>query len=161
MAIALSRFGTLAPPLRGIHSSPTDTFPNTATLTFYKSGYTSKYLTFTPVENLTVSHGLLQNPTKEQNALWAKYEPDPNSRGYPFIDFGNKLVMKGPIYNAGVLAGKSWSQIAASLHDPTSPIAQSVVGAANYITGAICQMTHNQPASVCTSAAVKAVQGAL
>jgi hypothetical protein len=161
MAIALSRFGTLAPPLHGIHSSPTDTDPNTATLTFYKSKYSSNYLTFTPVENLTVSHSLLQNPTREQNALWAKYEPDPNSRGYPFIDFGNKLVMKGPIYNAGVLAGKSWSQIAASLHDPTSPIAQSVDGAANYITGAICQMTHNQPASVCTSAAVKAVQGSL
>jgi hypothetical protein len=161
MAIALSRFGTLTPPLRGIHSSPSDTFPNTATLTFYKAGYTSNYLTFTPVENLTVSHSLLQSPTKEQNALWAQYEPDANNRGYPFIDFGNKLVMKGPIYNAGVLAGKSWSQIAATLHDPASPITQSVVGAANYITGAICRMTSNQPASVCTSAAVKAVQGGL
>jgi Domain of unknown function (DUF929) len=160
MAVALSRFGTLT-PLHGIHSSPTDTDPNTATLTFYKSGYTSNYLTFTPVENLTVSHSLLQNPTKAQNALWAKYEPDPSTRGYPFIDFGNKLVMKGPIYNAAVLSGKSWSQIAAALHDPTSPIAQSVDGAANYITGAICQMTNNQPASVCTSPAVKAVQGAL
>src|ERR1035441_3945754 len=37
MATALSRFGTLS-PLRGIHSSPTDVYPSTATLTFYKSG---------------------------------------------------------------------------------------------------------------------------
>jgi hypothetical protein len=160
MAVALSRFGTLT-PLHGIHSSPTDTDPNTATLTFYKSGYTSKYLNFVPVENLTVSHALLQNPTKAQNALWAQYEPNPSTRGYPFIDFGNKLVMKGPIYDAATLQGKSWSQIAAALKNPASPVAQSVDGAANYITGAICRMTNNQPANVCTSPAVTAVQSGL
>jgi Domain of unknown function (DUF929) len=157
MAIALSRFGTLT-ALHGIHSSSTDTDPNTATLTFYKSGYTSNYLTFTPVENETVDHALLQNPTKAQNDIWAKYEPDPSTRGYPFIDFGNKVVLKGPIYNPAVLAGKSWSQIAAALKDPSSPIAQSTDGAANYITAAICRMTNNQPASVCTSKAVTSVQ---
>jgi hypothetical protein len=160
MAVALSRFGALT-PLHGIHSSPTDTDPNTATLTFYKTGYHSKYLSFAPVENQDVSHAALQNPTQQQNALWAKYEPDPNTRGYPFIAFGNKLVMKGPIYDAAVLQGKSWSQIAAALKDPTSPIAQSVDGAANYITGAICQMTNNQPANVCSSAAVTAVKSGL
>ena len=120
MAIALSRFGTLT-ALHGIHSSSTDTDPNTATLTFYKSGYNSKYLNFTPVENETVDHALLQNPTKAQNDIWAKYEPDPSTRGYPFIDFGNKVVLKGPIYNPAVLAGKSWSQIAAA---PACPTAQ-------------------------------------
>jgi Domain of unknown function (DUF929) len=160
MAVALSRFGTLT-PLRGIHSSPTDTDPNTATLTFYKTGYTSKYLDFTPVEVQTVSRGPLQNPTSAQNAIWAKYEPDPNTRGYPFIAFSSKLVLKGPIYDAAVLQGKSWSQIAAALKDPTSPIAQSVLGAANYITGAICKMTSNQPSGVCSSAAVQAVQSGL
>jgi Domain of unknown function (DUF929) len=160
MAVALSRFGTLT-PLRGIHSSPTDTDPNTATLTFYKTGYTSKYLDFAPVEVQTVGRGPLQNPTAAQNALWAKYEPDPNTRGYPFVAFGNKLVMKGPIFDAGVLQGKSWSQIAAALKDPASPIAQGVNGGANYITGAICQMTNNQPADVCSSAAVTAVKSGL
>jgi len=160
MAIALSRFGTLS-PLHGIHSSSTDTDPNTATLTFYKTSYTSKYLDFTPVEVQTVSRGTLQNPTSAQNAVWAKYEPDPNTRGYPFIAFGNKLVLKGPIFDAAVLQGKSWSQIAAALHDPTSPVAQSVLGAANYITGAICKMTNNQPSDVCTSPAVTAVQSGL
>ena len=161
MAIALSRFGSFTTPLQGIHSSSTDTDPNTATLTFYKAGYASKYLNFTPVENLTVSHALLQNPTKEQNALWAKYEPDPNTRGYPFIDFGNKLVLKGPNYDPKVLAGMSWSQIAAALHNPSSTVSQNVVGAANYITGAICKMTNNQPSDVCSSPAVTAVQSSL
>ena len=160
MAIALSRFGTLT-PLHGIHSSSTDTDPNTPTLTFYKTGYQSKYLNFTPVENLTISHALLQNPTKEQNAVWAKYEPDPSTRGYPFIDFGNKVVLKGPLFNPAVLAGKSWSQVAAALKDPSSPIAQSVDGAANYVTAAICKMTSNQPSNVCSSQAVTSVQSGL
>ena len=160
MAVALSRFGTLT-PLHGIHSSPTDSFPNTATLTYYKSGYNSKYLTFTPVENETVDRAPLQNPTAAQNAVWAKYEPNPQARGYPFIAFSNKLVLKNPIYDPGVLAGKSWSQIAAVLHDPASPITTSVVGAANYIPGAICKMTNNQPSDVCSSAAVTAVQSGL
>jgi len=161
MAVALSRFGQLSTPLHGIHSSSKDVNPNTATLTFYKTGYHSPYLAFTPVENLTVNKTTLQNPTKAQNAVWAKYEPNPQTRGYPFVAFSNKFVMRGPIYDAAVLQGKTWSQIAAALKDPTSPIAQSVNGAANYITGAICQMTNDQPASVCNSAAVTAVKSGL
>jgi len=160
MAVALSRFGTLT-PLHGIHSSSKDVYPSTATLTFYKSGYHSNYLAFTPVETTTVDKTPLQNPTQAQNAVWARYEPDPNTRGFPFVAFSNKQVMKGYFYNPTVLQGKTWSQIAAALKDPTSPIAQSVNGAANYITGAICQMTNNQPASVCNSPAVTAVKSGL
>ena len=160
MAVALSRFGTLT-PLHGIHSSSKDVYPSTATLTFYKSGYHSNYLAFTPVETTTVDKTALQNPTQAQNAVWARYEPDPNTRGFPFVAFSNKQVMKGYFYNPTVLQGKTWSQIAAALKHPTSPIAQNVNGAANYITGAICQMTNNQPASVCNSPAVTAVKSGL
>src|SRR5215469_12148766 len=64
MAVALSRFGTLT-PLRGIHSSSKDVYPNTATLTFYKTGYHSPYLSFVPVEKLTVNKTPLQNLTPE------------------------------------------------------------------------------------------------
>jgi hypothetical protein len=161
MAVALSRFGTLSTPLHGIHSASNDAFPNTATLTFYKTGYDSKYLTFTPVENLTVDHSLLQSLTAQQNQIWARYEPDPNQRGYPFIDIGNRYVIKGPIYDPGVLKGLTWSQIAADLQNPSSPVAQGVLGAANYITAAICKTTNNQPASVCAAPSIKAVAGGL
>ena len=92
MAVALSRFGAFTTPLRGIHSSSTDVDPSTATLTFYKAGYTSKYLTFTPVENEKVNHSLLQATTPQQQAIWDKY--DANS--YPFIDFGNKHIVTLP-----------------------------------------------------------------
>ncbi len=161
MAVALSRFGTLSTPWHGIHSSSTDVDPHTATLTFYKSSYTSKYLTFTSVENTTVTKAPLQNPTAAQNAIWAKYEPDATTRGYPFIDFGNKFVLKGPIYDPAVLKGLTWSQIATAMRDPSSPVSQGVLGAANYMTAAICKMTNNQPANVCTSPAVTKVAGKL
>jgi hypothetical protein len=49
LAAAVSRFGTLS-GLRFIHSSPTDVYPSTPTLSFAKASYTSKYLAFAPVE---------------------------------------------------------------------------------------------------------------
>jgi hypothetical protein len=161
MAVALSRFGTLSTPLRGIHSSSSDVYPDTATLTFYQTGYNSKYLAFTPVENETISRSLLQSPTAQQNQIWARYEPNPTQRGYPFISFGNKYLLKAPIYDPAVLKGLTWSQIAADLHNPSSPVAQGVLGGANYITAAICKMTNNQPASVCTAPSITAVAGGL
>ena len=161
MAVALSRFGTLSTPLHGIHSSGSDVYPNTATLTFYQTGYNSKYLAFTPVENQTVNRSLLQSPTAQQNQIWARYEPDPTQRGYPFISFGNKYVLKAPIYDPAVLKGLTWSQIAADLHNPSSPVAQGVLGGANYITAAICKMTNDQPASICTAPSITAVAGGL
>jgi hypothetical protein len=154
MAVALSKFGTLS-PLHGIYSSGTDVFPNTATLTFYKSSYTSKYLTFTPVENETRSKALLQNVTAEQNKLWGQYSPQ-GQRGFPFIDFGNQHMLNGPIYDAGVLKGLTWEQISADLHDPSSPVAQAALGAANFVTAAICKMTNGQPGNVCTATGVTA-----
>jgi thiol-disulfide isomerase/thioredoxin len=161
MAVALSRFGTLSKPLHGIHSSSSDVYPDTATLTFYKTGYNSKYLVFTPVENENINRSLLQSPTAQQNQVWARYEPDPTQRGYPFISFGNKYILKGPIYNPAVLKGLTWSQIAADLHNPSSPVAQGVLGGANYITAAICKMTNSQPASVCAAPSITAVAGGL
>jgi thiol-disulfide isomerase/thioredoxin len=159
MAIALSKFGTLS-PLHGIHSSSTDTDPSTPTLTFYKTTYTSKYLTFTPVENETVTHAALQSTTSAQQAVWVKYSP-PNQLGYPFISFGNKYLINGPQYDPAVLAGLSWAQVAQQMRDPSSNVAKGVLGSANYITAAICKMTNNQPASVCGTAAVTAMEGKL
>jgi hypothetical protein len=161
MAVALSRFGTLS-PLHGIYSASTvpgggaESYPHTATLTFYKSSYHSPYLAFVPVENEKIDHTLLQTPTAQEQAVWNRYNPN----SYPFIDVGNKYMFT-IIYNPQVLAGKSWSQIAAALKDPSSPIAQSVDGAANYLTAAICKTSSNMPSAVCNSPAVTAAAGGL
>jgi thiol-disulfide isomerase/thioredoxin len=154
MAVALSRFGTFS-PLRGIHSSSTDVYPNTATLTFYRAKYTSSYLVFSPVENQDINHKLLQKTTPAQQAIWNKYDP---TNGYPFIDFGNRFIA-GTTYNPQVLHGLTWSQIAADLHNPSSPVAQGVNGSANLFTAAICRLTGNAPANVCTAAPVSTLEG--
>jgi len=164
MAVALSRFGTFT-GVNGIHSSPTDYAPNTPTLTFYKSTYTSKYLTFVPVEEQTVQKATLQTPTTAQTQLIAKYDAPPyvstaNAGSIPFVDFGNRYMISGASYSPLLLAGKTWAQVAAALSTASSPIAQSVDGTANRITAAICKLTNNQPASACTPV-VKALEAKL
>jgi Domain of unknown function (DUF929) len=161
MAVALSRFGTFTTQLRGIHSSSTDTDPNTPTLTFYQAKYSSPYLVFTPVENENRDRGPLQNTTSQQQALWAKYDTSNGYTGYPFIDFGNKYVLKTPTYDPGVLAGMSWAQVAAALHNPSSPVAQGALGSANLMTAAICKMTGGKPGNVCTAPGVVKASGSL
>jgi thiol-disulfide isomerase/thioredoxin len=160
MAVALSRFGTFG-PLKGIHSSATDVYPNTPTLTFYKQQYSSPYLTFTPVENLNGHKKLLQPVTKAQQALWTGYGTTQGSVGYPFIDFGNKVAVTGPLYLPTMLKGLTWSQVASKLKNPSDPVAQAVDGAANYVTASICKMTGDKPGSVCTAAPIKTIEAKL
>jgi hypothetical protein len=160
MAVALSRFGTLG-PLKGIHSSSQDVYPNTATLTFLHQKYSSPYLTFTPIENETVTHAPLQNPNKTQLNFWEKYDSSQGGLGYPFIYFGGKAVLTGPLYDPGVLKGLTWSQISGQLSNPNSTVAQNVIGAANFVTASICKMTGNAPASVCQAAPIPAIEAKL
>jgi thiol-disulfide isomerase/thioredoxin len=156
MVQALSRFGTFS-GLHGIHSSSTDVYPSTPTLTFLGSHYTSKYLTFTPVETQGLTEGTnLQTPTSAQNKLFAKYDYPPyvqssEDGAIPFLDLGGKYLIHGAQYNPQVLQGKTWAEVAAALSDKSSAIAQGADGAANILTAAICKVTNNQPASACTS----------
>ena len=167
MAIALSRFGTLT-GLGFIHSSSTDVNPNTPTLTFYHAKYSSKYLEFQPVEarNLTNTANLQPIPAQVQQ-LMKKYDVPPYvpssqyDGSFPFVDFGNKYVIAGASYDPSVLSGKSWSQVASALSDPSSPVARGADGAANLITAAICKMTKGQPGNVCNSPGVVTASGSL
>ena len=164
LAVALSRFGTFT-GLSGIHSAGgQEVYPHTATLNFYKTKYASKYLTFTPVEQETVSEKPLEKLTSAQNALITKYDAPPyvsasDEGAIPFIDFGGKYFVHGAQYNPQVLSGQTWAQVAAALKDPSSAIAKGADGAANMITATICKTTNNQPANVCTAPAIKAIEG--
>ena len=161
---ALSRFGTFH-GLSGIHSAGgQEVYPHTATLNFYKSSYTSKYLTFTPVEQETVSEKPLEKLTSAQTALITKYDSPPyvsasEQGAIPFIDFGGKYFVHGAQYDPQVLSGQSWAQVAAALQDPSSAIAKGADGAANMITATICKVTNNQPANVCTTPTIKTIEG--
>jgi hypothetical protein len=160
IAAALSRFGTLS-GVHFIHSSPTDVYPSTPTLSFYKSRYTSKYLAFVPVEwygeNHTSSgYAYLQHPTPQQQALFAKY----SGGSFPFLDIGNRYLLPQAQYLPADLAHLGWAQVAAAMRDPSSTVGKDIDGAANIITAAICKVTHGQPGSVCTSAGVTAASRA-
>ncbi len=164
MAVALSRFGTFN-GLSGIHSAGgQEVYPHTATLNFYKASYASKYLTFTPVEQETVSEKPLENTTTAENALLTKYDSPPyvsasEQGAIPFIDFGGKYFVHGAQYDPQVLSGQTWAQVAAALKDPSSAIAKGADGSANMITAAICKTTNNQPSNVCTSPTIKTIEG--
>jgi hypothetical protein len=163
MIVALNRFGTfsgLATTRSAARNGAGDAepYPSTATWTFANASYTSKYLTFTPVEEFTNvpdkstgGYTTLMHLTSAQQALIQKYDAAYQG-AIPFIDYGNKYLSVGATYDPGVLAGLTWSQIAADLHTPTSPVAKSVLGAANYVTAAICRLTKDQPATACTPA---------
>jgi thiol-disulfide isomerase/thioredoxin len=174
MIVALSRFGTFS-GLSTIHSSSTDTPSNVPTFTFYGSTYTSKYLSFSSVEetknyrignstSTSVNYVTLQTPTTAQQALITQYDPGTNGQGgsIPFIDIGNKYVEVGNLagYGPTNLSGLTWSQIGADLSNPSSAVAKGIDGSANYLTAAICKLTGNQPASACTPA-VKALEAKL
>jgi hypothetical protein len=171
LVTALSRFGTFT-GLHFIHSTSQDVYSNTATLDFYRSAYSSKYVVFTPIESETVTGAPLQNPTAAQTSLITKYDavpyvPKAAAGKIPFIDFGGAYVDSGAQYLPSVLGttavedpshfGLTWAQIAADLRDPGSPVTQAVLGAANHITAAICKLTRGQPGSVCQSSAVTSV----
>jgi Domain of unknown function (DUF929) len=159
MANALSRFGTFT-GLTTTHSSSTDSYPNTPTLTFYGSTYTSKYINFTSVEettnyrightsNTSVGYQTLQTPTTAETTIAQSYDP---GGSIPFIDMGNKYVQVGNLapLSPSMLAGKTWAQVAAAMNDPTSSLGQAEIGNANYMTAGICKLTGELPASACT-----------
>jgi len=153
LATALARFGTFT-NVGVTHSSGTDVFPNTATLTFHGSTYTSTYLAFTPIEAQTTDQKPLDPVTDEQQKIWAALDPN---QSYPFIDFAGKFVISGASYDPGTLQGKTASEIADALADPTSTVAKGAIGTANAMTAAICKLTKDQPAAVCSSKAVTAL----
>ncbi len=155
IANSLSRFGTFT-GLKTTHSSSSDAYPNTPTLTFYGSKYTSDYVAFTPVEETTNTidsstgnYGILQTPTAAQQAIGKQYDP---SGSIPFFSIANKYVQVGNLapLSPSILAGQTWAQVAAAMNDPSSSIGKAIIGNANYMTAGICKVIDNKDASACT-----------
>jgi Domain of unknown function (DUF929) len=159
MVNAFSRFGTFT-GLTTTHSSSTDTDPNTPTLTFYGSKFTSNYISLTTVElqhnyrignssSTSVAYAPLQTPTAAEQANMTAYDP---SGSIPFIDFGNKYSQVGNLspLDPTMLDGLTWAQVATDLSNPSSSVGAALIANANYETAAICTLTNNQPATACT-----------
>lgn len=162
---ALSRFGTFS-GLGETHSSSTDVFPSTATLSFHGATYSSPYLGFRGYETESnqpqgSGYAPLDTLTPEDQATFQKidappYVPSSSAGGIPFIDLGGHTFISGATYDPGVLQGLSHAQIAGSLATPSSKVARSIDGSANVITAALCRLTGDKPAKVCSSPGVRA-----
>jgi hypothetical protein len=153
-------------------SSATDSFPNTATLSFHGAKLTSNYVSFAGVETSTNQpssgggYQPLDTLSAADNALVVKYNAAPyvpagSAGSIPFIDIGGVFVSSGSSYSPELLAGKTQAQIAAALQNPSDPIAQAVGRSANALTAAICRTTKGQPTAVCTAPGVKAAAAKL
>jgi hypothetical protein len=170
LAVALSRFGTLsglrvidtgtyfctlvrAPCLIG--SNPC--YRHTHGLSFFDASFSSPYLSFEAVVLQDVRAQNLQRPTRRQINAVNRFAPNGAA---PAVNVGGAYGFLNSGYDPGVIAGKSWSQIAGSLADPRSPIARHVDGLANLFTAAICKATGGRPAGVCKSGGVRAAGAA-
>jgi thiol-disulfide isomerase/thioredoxin len=156
MVIALSRFGKFS-GIQTTTSSSTDVYPNTPTFTFRNAAFTSQYIDFVTVETYDRDSKPLQSPSAEQSALVSKY----GTGHIPFIDFGNRYAVSGATYIPDILAGMTWQQVADALQQPGSAQAKAILGSANLITAAICKLTSQQPAAVCSAADIQTIEGKL
>ncbi len=168
MVIALSRFGTFS-NLGTTTSAANDIHPNTPTLTFHGSTYTSDYLVFSAVEthtNKPTSNGgytTLDPMTPRQQRLFETYDRQQytggTDGGIPFVMIGNLYAWAGATYNGDTLNTYTFDQIANLLSDPSNPVAREIVGAANQITSLICDLTGGQPTSVCSAPYLQTPKG--
>ncbi len=165
LTVALSRFGTFS-GLGQTESASADVYPNTRTISYFGSTYTSPYRTFTPVETETNQPAAgggytpLQPLTPEQQQVLRTYDVPPYVHGsggaIPFGDLGGVYLVSGASYDPNLLRGLSMEQIAAKIADPTSALGKAVLASANRYTAALCQITKAQPANVCSSQVVQA-----
>jgi Domain of unknown function (DUF929) len=158
MAIAMSRFGTWS-GLGAAESSAKDVFPSTQTLSFHGATLTSDVLTFHGYETSDTNQKPLDTVSAADQLVFDNYNKPPyieQAGGIPFIDIGGTYVTSGASFTPGLLEGKTRAQIAKAINDPSSKIGEAVIGNANVLTAAICKVTGDKPANVCTSPGVKA-----
>ena len=163
---ALSRFGTFS-RLSLTSSTTDDTFPATPSFSFHGSSYTSRFLTLQAVElsgntrDITGSYPKLDSVTKQQQNIAASLDRPPYApeRGsIPFIVIAGRFVLFSSQYQPGALQGLNASQVAKALGNLSSPPAQGILGAANWLTASLCEVTGGKPAAACTPKAIKTLR---
>ncbi len=160
LVVALSKFGTFT-TLHYMTSSASDVYPSTPTFTFYKSAYTSKYISFTPVEtatNIPSAGGYkpLESPTKNENSIFNKLDAPPyvtqsSAGSIPFVDIGNTGLIVGAQYSPAVLKGMNWTNIVSSIYSTNDNIVSiKILSSAARVIQDICKLTNEKPQNVCS-----------
>jgi hypothetical protein len=162
MIAALSRFGTFK-GLRYARSSASDTPKDIHSFTFSGVTFTSSYLAFTPFETQDRNHKPLDALPAADTTLVSTLDNQPTlpsgatSGTIPFVDIGNRWVLAGASYNATDLEGRNWAQIAAAATSGTG-LGQRLDATANWITAALCAVTTNKPAPVCSDPVIAGLE---
>jgi hypothetical protein len=154
---ALSRFGEFK-TLQPTKSASGESYSELPSFTFYRGQYDSPYLSFVSVETGDRNKRPLQRASQDQQSLMALYD---RPGTIPFIAFSNRYYTAGSGYDMKLISDKGWSDVATALRDPTNPLTRALIGNANYLTAGICQLTQNQPGSVCESSAVSEISAKL
>ena len=146
-------------------SASTDVFGNTATFSLEGAEYTSDRITLsaveeygnTPSSDAPAGFEPLGRLNTFQKTAMKAYDRAPYAQPdqLPFIDIANHMIVSGWSFSPGVLSGLTMQQIANDLSDPSGPVAQAVLGAANQISAAICSATDQRPAGVCQTPAIE------
>lgn len=158
---ALSRFGTFK------NVSPiTASEGSISTFTFEGSSYSSNYISLDAKEAYDNNQQPLDTLNAQDSAVVNTYNKAPyvsssGAGGIPFMSIANQYVSVSSYYDNTLLAGKSYAAIASQLGDSSSDIGRGVLGGANYLTAAICSVTNNQPANVCSASYIPALQQAI
>lgn len=166
MVAALSRFGSFSGLKFLISADTGETIKNIHTLDFSGVTYTSTSLVFTPVETQDRSHNTIASLTSADDALFTTYDASPTlpqgsaPTTIPFVDLGNRWVMSGASFNATELEGMSWQQIAAAAAAGTGA-GTKIDGTANWLTAALCELTGNSPAPVCSDPMIHQLEARL
>lgn len=170
LVITLDRFGSLS-GLKTTTSASDDVFPSTPTFSFLGATYSSQFIDFSSVELTTNQkvngrYAPLQTPTAQQTQILNQldappYVPADSAGSIPFVSAANQYILTGASYDPGLLDNKTWDAIAASLSDPSTDLAKSIIGGANLDTAAVCLATGDQPGDVCGQAAIKNFEAGL
>jgi Domain of unknown function (DUF929) len=166
LVAALARFGTFT-GLGQTASTPNDVFPNTPTLSFHGSSYTSQYISFTGYEIQDTNGKQLDKLTADDDALVQKYNAPPyvgtsdTAGSIPFIALFGSFVSQGASYSPDIFKGMSHAEVAQAMQDPGTEVAKNVDAMANVFSAIICKATDGQPGDVCTSSGVQAAAAKL
>jgi hypothetical protein len=149
LAIALSKFGNFSADnssFIGYMVSATGD-QNLSTITFRNASFTSQYVSFVAVEAWDRNAQPFQTISPSEQLLFSQYNP---TQVIPFIDIDNQYMINFAQPDTALLQHLSWEQIYSQLNNPSSPVAQSIDGAAATIISAICNVDGGKPQSVCS-----------
>lgn len=163
---ALGRFGTFSG--LGLTESATDEqYPATPSFSFHGSSYSSPYLALQAVELSGSQKGFsgtyppLDSLNARQQDIASSldrppYAPEKGS--IPFMVVAGRFVLFSSQYAPAVLKGLGPTQVAAALGNLSAPSTRGILGAANWLTASLCEVTKAKPAAVCDAKAIKALR---